>query len=245
MGPVEIFGLLESESESTLERLEKERSESLEKQEREPVLVPVVETRSEPAEPRNGNGLGVRTPERVRLMPGTGPIGLNEARRICVSMGYIRRVMERVAERDVEYAFAMNAVLLSGARRGELTETVLYAAPDTICFQIPTLKQRSGTRPLRNVCYPKRSAGFQAAAKLAAACGAEGWYSAIRPFSMLSVQKLALMLREERAPGDTAMTLHTLRHMFATQLRLGGWGASEIGAAMGHKKKSSTTNYGL
>lgn len=175
--------------------------------------------------------------------------GLTMARKLCNDLHYVREVIEKVSLENEEYGFAMSAMLLSGARRGEIREMDIFFSPTLCRVQVPTLKQRNEEkgkiRKIRGIQYDSTSSGYEAFRNIVilSECGS-GWYLACRPFAMLSVQGLADAVRRARG-NDRAMTLHTLRHLFATQARRNGWGARELSEAMGHSRRSSTKGYGI
>ena len=229
IGPLEVFDILLEETEQERRKLEYDCVDIEEK-------IPVPEEK--------GKKRAVRYSSSGERIENLGN-GLTMARKLCNDLHYVRMVIEKVSQESSEYGFAMSAMLLSGARRGEIREMDIFLSPTLCRVQIPTLKQRHGEKRMRSIRYDFGSSGYNAFRHIMISSGCDiGWYTACRPFAMLSVQGLADAVRRARGT-DKAMTLHTLRHLFATQARRSGWGVQELSDAMGHSRRASTKGYGI
>ena len=158
-------------------------------------------------------------------------------------------------EQNELFAAALTAVLLTGMRRSETVGCEFRESDEYLDVMIPTAKQRTDVPPRRCVSYRKNTPGGRilkriherfgmprADTELSSLLGVGSTTS--MPFRNLSVQGLAASVRENRKEDDKGMTLHTLRHLFATDMRRAGWTERELQRAMGHVNPVNTAGYG-
>ena len=180
---------------------------------------------------------------------------VRDARRRHREMRDVLELIERVREQNELFAAALTAVLLTGMRRSETVGCEFRESDEYLDVMIPTAKQRTDVPPRRCVSYRKNTPGGRilkriherfgmprADTELSSLLGVGSTTS--MPFRNLSVQGLAASVRENRKEDDKGMTLHTLRHLFATDMRRAGWTERELQRAMGHVNPVNTAGYG-
>lgn len=180
---------------------------------------------------------------------------VRDARRRHREMRDVLELIERVREQNELFAAALTAVLLTGMRRSETLGCEFRESDEYLDVMIPTAKQRTDVPPRRCVSYRKDTPGGRilkriherfgmprADMELSTLLGVGSTTS--MPFRNLSVQGLATSIRENRREGDKGMTLHTLRHLFATDMRNAGWTERELQRAIGHVNPVNTASYG-